>query len=324
MSNYFGFEAEALDGIHTFISYSNDDSSRVGLIAKELHNLGLMIWYDRGILCGTEWEIEIMSKIRTCKQVLVFLTFDLFQRESSYVLKENRIAIGEGKRVYYIFLDNIWQLSQSSISLNMVSFYDDLKNINGVNRSIYVYNQRYYTQIAKEIFTTIQNDNLGVPSQNYHSKASNNFSKSDNNIHSTNPSKISVNGIRIGSFITFGRYLQGEKKEYKSISWKVLDIQPSKMLIITQSIIEILPYDERDIEVTWETCYLRSWLNNVFITKAFTENERQYIVPVTNSNADNLRYGTAGGNPTIDRVFLLSVNDLWGSLSPPGVKRPLG
>jgi len=43
---------------------------------------------------------------------------------------------------------------------------------------------------------------------------------------------------------------------------------------------------------------------------SFSATDRERIIEVTNENPDNLWYGTCGGNTTIDRVFLLSIDEV--------------
>ncbi len=47
-----------------------------------------------------------------------------------------------------------------------------------------------------------------------------------------------------------------------------------------------------------------------FINSAFTLSERNLIKEKTIENKDDSKYGTAGGNPTKDKVFLLSYDDV--------------
>jgi hypothetical protein len=47
---------------------------------------------------------------------------------------------------------------------------------------------------------------------------------------------------KIGDIIPFGEY-----------NWRVLDVQGDKALIITEDVVELRPYHEQYVEVTWET-----------------------------------------------------------------------
>ena len=87
-------------------------------------------------------------------------------------------------------------------------------------------------------------------------------------------------------------------------------------------------YNEEYAVVTWETCSLRKWLNGYdgfvdydrkegtsftarnFMDTAFEKKEQGAILQTTLKNADNSDYGTTGGNPTDDKVFLLSLEDV--------------
>ena len=62
-------------------------------------------------------------------------------------------------------------------------------------------------------------------------------------------------------------------------------------------------------EITWAACDLRKYLNGEFYD-SFGEADRAWIIEVTNENHDNPWYGTSGGNPTTDRIFLLSIDEV--------------
>jgi hypothetical protein len=69
-----------------------------------------------------------------------------------------------------------------------------------------------------------------------------------------------------------------------------------------------MPYQESCGSITWEHCTLRKWLNNEFYN-SLPDFIRNRIVEITNQNPDNAQYGTPGGNPTRDKVFLLSTEE---------------
>ena len=100
----------------------------------------------------------------------------------------------------------------------------------------------------------------------------------------------------------------GDKIIFGEYEWRTLDIQNNAALIITENIIEWLPYHDKYIDVTWSGCALRKYLNGEFYDR-FSETDRAKIIPVTNKNPDNEWYGTNGGEETQDRIFLLSVDE---------------
>jgi len=112
--------------------------------------------------------------------------------------------------------------------------------------------------------------------------------------------------------IVFGRYPQ-EKDDGtgQPLLWRMLRRECDKALLITEDLIDCRYYNEEYVDVTWEKCSLRRWMNEEFLLKAFTDEERTRIAWVCNQNPDNDYYGEAveGGNPTWDRVFALSIDE---------------
>lgn len=123
---------------------------------------------------------------------------------------------------------------------------------------------------------------------------------------------------QVGDYVFFGTYEQDNNMSNgkEAIEWLVLDKQDTQILVISKYALDCKPYNE-DTEydnwetwyVTWETCTLRSWLNDEFINTAFTEEEKT-MIPTTTVTADaNPKYLTNPGNDTEDEVFLLSINE---------------
>lgn len=101
----------------------------------------------------------------------------------------------------------------------------------------------------------------------------------------------------------------GDQIQFGNFTWKVLDIQNDKVLIITECIIDHRSYHDEYVEITWADCSLRKYLNDEFY-KLFSENERLRIIPTENKNSNNQWYGTSGGVDTIDNIFLLSTEEV--------------
>lgn len=86
--------------------------------------------------------------------------------------------------------------------------------------------------------------------------------------------------------------------------------EKDRMLIITRYSIDCKRYHESNENITWQDCTLRKWLNNDFINSAFNEEERDLILEVKNQNHDNSEYNTTGGEDTLDKIFLLSIDEV--------------
>ena len=116
----------------------------------------------------------------------------------------------------------------------------------------------------------------------------------------------------VGGIVTFGTYPQTSNGTDRTpIEWLVLDYDTSSnhALIISRYGLDLKPYNTEKIDITWEKCTLRTWLNNTFLNAAFTAQERKGIVLTTVDNSSSQGYSswnTSGGNNTQDRVFLLS------------------
>ena len=115
--------------------------------------------------------------------------------------------------------------------------------------------------------------------------------------------------VKVGDEISFGYYLYDDYGTLQPIEWQVLDVKDYKALIISKYCLDYRLYNERDVETTWETCTLRTWLNEDFLETAFTADEINYIEETNVINDDNPIWGTDGGNDTKDKIFLLSIDE---------------
>ncbi len=116
--------------------------------------------------------------------------------------------------------------------------------------------------------------------------------------------------VSVGDYITFGSYEQDNNTSNgkEAIEWLVLDVKDGKALVVSKYALDCQPYNTRHTGVTWETCTLRTWLNETFYNTAFTPAERSIIPMVTVVNSNN-PYGTKGGYDTSDKIFLLSIDE---------------
>ena len=133
--------------------------------------------------------------------------------------------------------------------------------------------------------------------------------------------------IRTSDVIKFGRY-----------NWRVLDIHNGKILLLCDRTVKQKPYhnydclivDDIEAPVTWSECSLRQYLNNDFYNK-FNEKEKGQIIATPLVNPCNLWYGTDGGEETVDKVFILSIEEVIeylgnnsGRYKPRGKVKPIG
>lgn len=114
--------------------------------------------------------------------------------------------------------------------------------------------------------------------------------------------------VEPGAYLTLGICEQDDLASdgMEDIEWLVLEVRDGKALVVSRYGMTFLPYHEVDEDTTWEQCSLRRWLNNDFIGTVFTAEEAALIPTVTVLPDPSPEYDTDPGNPTQDRVFLLS------------------
>lgn len=95
----------------------------------------------------------------------------------------------------------------------------------------------------------------------------------------------------------------------KPIEWIVLEKEGNKALLLSKYLLASHKYNDEFVDITWENCTCRSWLNSDFMKQIFSEKEQNSILTTEVINNDNSQYGTKGGNNTKDRIFLLSIDE---------------
>ncbi|MBR3397916.1 MAG: zinc ribbon domain-containing protein [Lachnospiraceae bacterium] len=117
--------------------------------------------------------------------------------------------------------------------------------------------------------------------------------------------------LMAGQEVTFGHYYRDYEypNDKMPVEWVVLDAHDGKALLTSKYALINLQYLDYNGTCTWETSYLREWLNNEFYNEAFTDAEKEIIRLTDLTNEDNPRFGTDGGNTTSDHVFVLSADE---------------
>ncbi len=155
-------------------------------------------------------------------------------------------------------------------------------------------------------------ERTNADSSNYSDDQADTETSTEDNIIDKLTGKSAIKNAQVGDIITFGQYEQDYdfRNGMEALEWEVLDVEDGKALLITRYVIDQIRYNEEYEEVTWETCSLRQWLNEVFYNNAFSSKEQSFIVETNLKNEDNQYYGTEGGTDTVDKVFCLSVSEI--------------
>ena len=126
---------------------------------------------------------------------------------------------------------------------------------------------------------------------------------------------ILFNAAEKNSVVFFGSYEQDNNDETgkEEIEWIVLDKKGKKLLLVSKYALDARKFHySSETYLEWENSDLRSWLNSIFLLRAFTPEERSKIIQTTNKNPDNKKSlnWKETLSDTADLVFLLSVNEV--------------
>lgn len=93
--------------------------------------------------------------------------------------------------------------------------------------------------------------------------------------------------------------------EFGGESWDILAIEDDKALLLSSSSVCNLPYNEKNVDITWQTCTLRKYLNEEYY-KTFSDEERAMIVPIENQPSSVSVSNSTSSVTNEDKIFLLS------------------
>jgi hypothetical protein len=127
----------------------------------------------------------------------------------------------------------------------------------------------------------------------------NNQGGGNNNQGGNNASSSPFSNANVGDIIEMGQ-----------INWLVIAVQDGRALILSEDVLEQRAYHDTATAITWEHSSLREFLNGSFYNTTFTEQEKEWIHETANLNSDNPENGTSGGNDTVDKIFLLSIDEV--------------
>lgn len=151
---------------------------------------------------------------------------------------------------------------------------------------------------------------LAIPQYSEYDSVVNLLHSNDNLAAAAREAKL-VPYRTIDNIVNFGRYEQDDNtvNGLEAIKWIVLDYNEKehKALLLSKYGLDAKPYNTEHVDITWEECTLRNWLNGEFVQTAFSVEEQAAILTSAVDNGDSQGYYSMnGGNNTQDRIFLLS------------------
>ena len=117
---------------------------------------------------------------------------------------------------------------------------------------------------------------------------------------------VEIPALQAGDVITFGSFEQDDKTSNgaEPVRWVVLTVEGDKAFVVTEKALLGRVYHETDTAVTWETCSMRSFLNEVLFPQMFTPEEQAAVIMTTVTDPE------APGVVTEDLLFLLSATEV--------------
>jgi len=108
----------------------------------------------------------------------------------------------------------------------------------------------------------------------------------------------------------------GQAMKFGGLDWLVLDVVDNTALLLSKYILDKRAFTELKFfsmqpsdDAGWKTSFIRQHLNGGFLM-GFPEKEKEKITQSVLQNSDNPWYGTEGGKNTLDKVFLLSLEEV--------------
>ena len=80
--------------------------------------------------------------------------------------------------------------------------------------------------------------------------------------------------LSVGDIVEFGRYPQDSDGTERPIKWDVLAIENGRALLFSKYGLDCVRYHNEWVDITWEYCDLRRWLNDDFYNRALIEVSR--------------------------------------------------
>ncbi len=74
--------------------------------------------------------------------------------------------------------------------------------------------------------------------------------------------------------------------QHHEIEWLVLGRKDEQALLLSKYALDFQPYNPVDKQISWESCSLRRWLNNVFFGAAFSKAEQDAIMEASLTTMD--------------------------------------
>ncbi|HAJ96222.1 MAG TPA: hypothetical protein DCO72_00570 [Ruminococcus sp.] len=111
--------------------------------------------------------------------------------------------------------------------------------------------------------------------------------------------------------MTFGKYFD------TPIEWLILKQEGNRRLLLSRYVLDAKRFFSDCIYIGWEKSNIREWLHHDFMNTAFTPDEQARILETSIHTPPCQGYEHYGASDTIDKIFLLSTEELLEYLPEP-------
>lgn len=126
---------------YVFISYAHANSDVVLPTVKAMQDSNINIWYDEGIVAGSEWPEFIAEKVVSCTKFVLFVSNAYLQSQNCK--RELNFAISRKKEILSVFLEDV----DLSPGMEM-----QLGTYQSIYRSRFGLDQFFHDSLCKEPF----------------------------------------------------------------------------------------------------------------------------------------------------------------------------
>ena len=124
-----------------------------------------------------------------------------------------------------------------------------------------------------------------------------------------------VNGKKIFRRLVVGSSNEYDYFIYEPIKWRVLQNNGSSLFVMADQILGCYYYggyqngEDQFTSTTWQSSSMSDDLNNTFYQTAFNKKEQAAIIPQTVKTENNPIFGTSGGWPVKNKIYVLSYKE---------------
>ncbi len=110
--------------------------------------------------------------------------------------------------------------------------------------------------------------------------------------------------LQVGDIVYLGAYEQDNNTDNgtETIAWQVLAVEENRVLLLSRNALDCQVFSTEQEHASWADSSLRTWLNDTFLTSAFTETEQGAILSSSVTNG-------ISSAETTDWLFLLSYDE---------------